>query len=101
MYKIMSKIEQEYGMQKITLTNDKIFEAVEYIHDNFTDHNLTIELLSKQFGNEQHVLQKSFRSYIPYVASEIYQSTSLYLCSRIVTVGLLYHCRNSRKMRIQ
>ena len=62
LYKIISKIEQEYNTQKMPPVNDKIFEAVEYIHDNFKDHNLTVEQLSKQFGMSSTCFRKYFAS---------------------------------------
>ena len=59
-YKIMSKIEQEYNTQKMISANDKILEAMEYIHDNFTDHDLTVEQLSKQFGMSSTCFRNNF-----------------------------------------
>ena len=59
-YKIMTKIEQEYNTQKMIPANNKILEAVEYIHDNFTDHDLTVEELSKQFGMSSTYFRKQF-----------------------------------------
>ena len=61
-YKIMQKIEQEYTSQKMLSVNNKILEAVEYIHDNFTDHNLTVEQLSKQFGMSSTYFRNQFAS---------------------------------------
>lgn len=61
-YKIMLKIEQEYDTQKMTLVSNKILEAVEYIHDNFTDHDLTVELLSQKFGMSSTYFRNQFTS---------------------------------------
>ena len=37
LYKIVSRIEQEYNTQKMMSVNNSILEAMEYIHDHFTD----------------------------------------------------------------
>jgi AraC-like DNA-binding protein len=60
LYKIISKIEKEYNMQQMITSNDRILEAVEYIHDNFTDHDLTVERLSKQFGMSSTCFRNNF-----------------------------------------
>ncbi|MBO5213145.1 MAG: helix-turn-helix transcriptional regulator [Clostridia bacterium] len=61
-YKIMLKIEQEYNTQKMIPVNNKILDAVEYIHDNFTDHDLSVELLAKQFGMSSTYFRNQFAS---------------------------------------
>ena len=62
LYKIISKIEQEYNAQKMSIIDNGILDAVEYIHDNFTDHSLTVEHLSVKFGMSTTYFRNQFSS---------------------------------------
>lgn len=46
LYKILSQIEKEISARNISKGNEKFLEAIEYIHENFTDKSLTIESLA-------------------------------------------------------
>ncbi len=62
LYKIVSKIEQEYNTQKMTAVNNSLLEAMDYIHDHFTDHSLTVEQLSVQCGMSSTYFRNQFSS---------------------------------------
>lgn len=62
LYKIIFKMECDWNDQKILSTNDKISEAVEYIHDHFTDHSLTVEYLAQSCGMSDTYFRKIFLS---------------------------------------
>lgn len=62
LYKIISKIEQEYNTQKMTAVNNTLLEAMEYIHDHFTDHSLTVDQLSTKFGMSSTYFRNQFSS---------------------------------------
>ena len=62
LYKIISKIEQEYNTQQITAVNNTIIDAIEYIHDNFTDHTLTVNQLALKFGMSSTYFRNQFSS---------------------------------------
>lgn len=60
LYKIITKIEREISEIKIKNGQDKIKEALDYIHDNFTDHSLTVEYLAKMCGMSDTYFRKLF-----------------------------------------
>ncbi len=62
LYKIIAKIEQEYNAQKMTFVNNNILEAMEYIHEHFTNHLLTVEQLSVKFGMSDTYFRNQFSS---------------------------------------
>ena len=63
LYKILSKIEQELDIGQFTDTADnKLSEAIEYIHDNFTSTNLTVEYLAHMCGMSDTYFRQLFVS---------------------------------------
>lgn len=62
LYKILAKIEYEIAELKLSGANDKISEAVEYIHEHFTDSTLTVEALAHMCGMSDTCFRKYFVS---------------------------------------
>jgi len=60
LYKILTKIEREIAETNISNMHDSILEAVEYIHDNFTEENLSVDFLSKMCGMSDTYFRKLF-----------------------------------------
>ena len=46
LYKILSRIEKETSTRNLSKSNEKFHEAIEYIHENFTDKSLTVDFLA-------------------------------------------------------
>ena len=61
-YKILLAIERQWNERKLTTANDKLAESVEYIHDHFTDHDLTVEALARRCGMSDTYFRKLFQS---------------------------------------
>ena len=60
LYKILTKIEREIAEAKISVMNDSILEAVEYIHDHFTEDSLSVDFLAKMCGMSDTYFRKLF-----------------------------------------
>ena len=60
LYKILTKIEREIAETKISDMHDSILEAVEYIHDNFTEESLSVDFLAKMCGMSDTYFRKLF-----------------------------------------
>lgn len=59
-YKILTKIEREIAQSEISDMHDSILEAVEYIHDHFTDDSLTVDFLAKMCSMSDTYFRKLF-----------------------------------------
>ena len=59
-YKILSRIEQESEYVKLNDNNDRIKQAIEYIHENFNNLNLSIENLAKISNVSETYFRKIF-----------------------------------------
>ena len=59
-YKILLAMERQWNERRLTTANDKLAEAMEYIHDHFTDHDLTVELLARRCGMSDTYFRKLF-----------------------------------------
>ena len=46
-YKILLELEREWGRKNLENYDDKIYTAVEYIHEHFTDRGITVEGLAR------------------------------------------------------
>ncbi len=62
LYKILLKMEKEWNEQNILSENDKILDAVDYIHDHFLDRTMTVEHLSFICGMSDTYFRKLFRA---------------------------------------
>ena len=60
LYKILQRIEEECNRQRIASANSRIFEAAEYIHENFTDSSLTVEFLANRYGMSTTYFRNQF-----------------------------------------
>lgn len=60
LYKILTKIEREIAEAKISNMHDSILEAVEYIHDHFTEEGLSVDYLAKMCGMSDTYFRKLF-----------------------------------------
>lgn len=60
LFKILLKIEQEYQSVKTYDDNSVLLEAVEYIHDNYTKRELTVEALSKMCNMSDTYFRRIF-----------------------------------------
>ena len=56
----MTKIEREIAETKISKIHGSILEAVEYIHDHFTEDGLTVDFLAKMCGMSDTYFRKLF-----------------------------------------
>jgi AraC-like DNA-binding protein len=61
-YKILLAMERQWNERRLTTANDKLAEAVEYIHDHFTDHDLTVDVLARRCGMSDTYFRKLFQS---------------------------------------
>lgn len=59
-YRIVMHIEKDLANSKNDLTNSRILRAIDYIHENFTDHNLTVEKLAKDSDMSETYFRKMF-----------------------------------------
>ena len=50
LYKILLGIEREWNQKKISTASDKLFEAVEYMHESFSDPELTVDSIASKYG---------------------------------------------------
>lgn len=60
LYKIITKMEREHAESKIDGSHDKIIEAVEYIHDNFTDYSLSVDYLARMCNMSDTYFRRLF-----------------------------------------
>lgn len=61
-YKILLAIERQWNERRLTTANDKLTEAMEYIHDHFTDRELTVADLARRCGMSDTYFRKLFYS---------------------------------------
>ncbi|MBO5247745.1 MAG: helix-turn-helix transcriptional regulator [Clostridia bacterium] len=61
-YRILLEIERQWNERRLTTANDKLAEAVEYIHDHFTDRDLTVDALARHLGMSDTYFRKLFTS---------------------------------------
>ena len=59
-YRIIMHIEKDLANSKTDLANNKILRAIDYIHENFTDHSLTVEKLAKDCNMSETYFRKLF-----------------------------------------
>lgn len=59
-YKILLEIERQWNQHRLTTANDKLAEAVEYIHEHFTDRDLTVEAMARHCGMSDTYFRKLF-----------------------------------------
>lgn len=59
-YKILSKIEYEEAEKQRLSSNDKIHEAVDFIHENFTDNSLNVNDLAKMCNMSDTYFRRLF-----------------------------------------
>ncbi|MBQ9086891.1 MAG: helix-turn-helix transcriptional regulator [Clostridia bacterium] len=64
LYKILLEIENQWNERERISGNDKLREAVEYIHDHFTDHTLTVSSLARQCGMSDTYFRKLFLAHL-------------------------------------
>ncbi|MBR2916007.1 MAG: helix-turn-helix transcriptional regulator, partial [Clostridia bacterium] len=60
LFKIMTKIERELAEIKISDSNDRILEAVEYMHDHFADKEITVDELASMCAMSDTYFRKLF-----------------------------------------
>lgn len=61
-YKILLKLFRQKYEQKMDSRNDKMGETIEYIHEHFTDKDLSVEFLAKIAGMSSTYYRKLFFS---------------------------------------
>lgn len=59
-YKIITHIERELENNRLTHTNSQILQAIEHIHENFTDSQLTVAALAKDCNMSETYFRKLF-----------------------------------------
>ena len=59
-YRIAMHIEKDLANSKADLTNNKILRSIDYIHENFTDHSLTVEKLANDSNMSETYYRKIF-----------------------------------------
>ncbi len=59
-YRIIMHIERDLANNKENLVNSKILRALDYIHENFTDHTLTVEKLARDSDMSETYFRKLF-----------------------------------------
>ena len=60
LFKILTKIERELAEIKISDSNDRILEAVEYMHDHFADKEITVDQLASMCAMSDTYFRKLF-----------------------------------------
>ena len=60
MYKILYRIEHELTKNTFSTSEERLFDVVEYIHDNFTNKDMTIEYLAKMCGVSDTYFRRIF-----------------------------------------
>ncbi len=59
-YRILSKIEQELSESNFSRTESLLVNAQEYIHENFTDKNLSVDFLAHMCGMSDTYFRRLF-----------------------------------------
>lgn len=59
-YKILARIEQEIAEKQMVNSHDKIHEAIEYMHENFTDNSMSVGALAKMCNMSDTYFRKLF-----------------------------------------
>ncbi len=59
-YKILLEIERQWNERRFDTANEKLAEAIEYIHDHFTDRDLTVEAMARHCGMSDTYFRKLF-----------------------------------------
>ncbi|MBQ2942423.1 MAG: helix-turn-helix transcriptional regulator [Clostridia bacterium] len=62
-YKILSLMEKDSASKNISDTSAKIEALLSYIHDNFTDRNMSVSLLSQKLNMSETYFRKVFSDY--------------------------------------
>lgn len=62
-FKILMRIERELEQKNIYEKHDNFSEAVEYIHEHFTDKNLTVDYLAKFSNMSETYFRRLFAQY--------------------------------------
>lgn len=60
LYRILLQIERELAENQFSGAEDRLIDAVEYIHDNFTNKSLTIDMLSHMCGMSDTYFRRLF-----------------------------------------
>ena len=60
LYKILMHIQKEAAKITILDNHDKIMESIEYIHEHFTENQLSVDCISKRFGMSDTYFRKLF-----------------------------------------
>ena len=59
-YRIISKIQSQQAEQQSFIYHNTLYDALEYIHENFTDHKLTVGNLSQVASISESYFRKIF-----------------------------------------
>lgn len=59
-YKIITHIERDYETNRLNRSNSQILQAIEHIHENFTDPQLTVSNLAKDCNMSETYFRKLF-----------------------------------------
>ncbi len=59
-YKILLEIERQWSESRFDTANEKLAEAIEYIHDHFTDRDLTVAAMARHCGMSDTYFRKLF-----------------------------------------
>lgn len=60
LYKLLSSIEKETALRSFSSADDRLLDAVQYIHDSFTDPALCIDSLTRLFGMSDTYFRRLF-----------------------------------------
>lgn len=60
LFKIMMKIERDLDQKKPSVNTEKFLNAIEYIHDHFTDNDISVDQLSKMSSMSDTYFRKLF-----------------------------------------
>ncbi len=87
LYKIFTKIEREIAESKITGCHDKILEAVDYIHDNFTNNDMTVEFLAQMCNMSDTCFRKYFTEFFDVTPISYIKNLKLNYAKELIKSG--------------
>ncbi|MBQ2966732.1 MAG: helix-turn-helix transcriptional regulator [Clostridia bacterium] len=86
-YRILMHIEQEYMKNKYTGYQDKLNEAVDYIHEHFTAPELSVEMLAKMSAMSGTYFRKMFREKLSVSPRHYINMLKLELATELLSSG--------------